>query len=208
MEERRSRDVVARIEALASGFVALLALLISAYTVYLQRIQLKAALWPRVEVEMVHPDDTHFTISLKNKGVAPAEIRAVRVAVAGEATTDWKDWIVRMAKKQGASLDTTGSISLFSVEGEVLAAGEDYEVFKTDSPEIIAMVRADEDTRIEVCFCSTLDDCWLTDDDRTSPVEHCPIYATKFLGIPPRPPKGDRKPKRPEDAPDAARDAR
>ena len=95
-----------RLEALASGFVALLALLLSAYTVYIQRQQLKVQAWPRLTLEDdaqpgPSPGEIKYTVSVKNRGVAPAEVRAMRVAFDGEDVTDWRDWFAHIKRKHG-----------------------------------------------------------------------------------------------------------
>jgi hypothetical protein len=187
---RRVSDLGARLGALASGFVAVLALVISAYTVYLQRQQLKAQLWPRVLIEAARTDHDHFTVSLKNRGVAPAEVRAFRLTVAGEYTTDWFDWLKRIGLKQGVQEIEGGSFSMNAPEGEVIGVGEDLEIFKTDSLQAISLALADDDTAMSLCYCSVLDDCWVYDAPAgeakatTTPVERCPTYPTAFVGAP------------------------
>src|SRR5271168_5107536 len=95
-----------RLEALASGFVACLALLVSAYTVYIQRQQLKVQVWPRLapfsEGQVgSNTSEVHISFGLKNRGVAPAEVRSVQVTFDGEAMPDWKAWFERAKRKQG-----------------------------------------------------------------------------------------------------------
>ena len=69
---RRSRRLGLRMELIVSGTVGLLALFVSAYTVYIQRQQLKVQAWPRLTFESDSqpgdtPSDVRFSLSLRNR---------------------------------------------------------------------------------------------------------------------------------------------
>jgi hypothetical protein len=183
-----------RIEALASGFVPMLALILSAYTVYIQRQQLKVQAWPRlaVETDTQHgssPDELHVTLTLKNRGVAPAEIRSVRVGYAGDDVSNWPDWLAHIARKHGVA----GAVHLTKAgnpAGEILGVGEEYVLMATDSARTAALLTLDDDPNMSFCYCSVLDDCWVLDLPRgsapvtTTPVARCPTYPTGFTAWP------------------------
>jgi hypothetical protein len=183
-----------RFEALASGLVAMLALVISAYTVYVQRQQLKVQAWPRLTVVSevrpgTNPGEMHVTFSLKNRGVAPAEVRAMRLTFAGEDMTDWQQWLARIKEKH----DLSGALPLSRVSpaplGEIIGVGDEYILFAADSARTAAaIISATDDTSMAFCYCSVLDDCWLLDlppgasSPVTRSVERCLRYDTKFVG--------------------------
>ena len=53
------------------------------------------------------------------------------------------------------------------------------------------MMTASDETSLSICYCSVLEDCWILDapgggDATTTPVAHCPTYATKFVARGPR----------------------
>src|SRR5262249_33862636 len=80
---RRDWDGVA---AVIAAFVGLLALLVSGYTAYLQRQQVRAQVWPYLEPGM---SGSKREVILFNKGVGPAIIRSVQVLVDGKPQRNW-----------------------------------------------------------------------------------------------------------------------
>jgi hypothetical protein len=78
-----------RYEAVIATFVGLCALCVSAYTAYIQRQQVRAAVWPILEFDSSNAPDIHF--NLANKGVGPVIIRHVIVKVDGQPVRNWKE---------------------------------------------------------------------------------------------------------------------
>jgi hypothetical protein len=199
MEERqrarRSPRWSRRLEVLLSGTVGLLALFVSAYTVYIQRQQLKIQAWPRLTIVGEStpgpgPNDFTLTLSLKNRGVAPAEVRSMRVTVADEPVTDWVDWLNRSARKQGAG-DHFPKFGMWEAPvSSVISVGGESPLFTTTSPDIISVLVGDRATAMSVCYCSVLDDCWMYESslsgsaDMTLPVARCPKETVRFTGKP------------------------
>src|SRR5205807_9429834 len=66
-----------RYDAVIATFVGLCALCVSGYTAYIQRQQVRAAVWPILQFDSSNAPDIHFTLA--NKGVGPAIIRNVIV---------------------------------------------------------------------------------------------------------------------------------
>ena len=71
-----------RYDAIIATLVGLCALCVSAYTAYVQRQQVRAAVWPILEFDSSNAPDIHFTLA--NKGVGPAIIRHVIVMADGQ----------------------------------------------------------------------------------------------------------------------------
>src|ERR1700759_5115006 len=80
---RREWDGLA---AVIAAFVGLLALGVSGYTAWLQRQQVRAQVWPYLEVG-VSPAKREVT--LYNKGVGPALLRSGQLFVAGKPQKNW-----------------------------------------------------------------------------------------------------------------------
>lgn len=81
---------------MVSGAVGLLAIFVAAYTVYVQRQQLKVQAWPRLALEYdlqsgANRDESQLTLSLTNRGFAPAEVRQMHVVVGGTKVTNYLD---------------------------------------------------------------------------------------------------------------------
>jgi hypothetical protein len=187
----KARTLAWRLESLASGFVALLALFISAYTVYINRQQMKAQTWPRlVERTDGSLQDGRWSLFLRNNGVAPAEIRAVRVSIGGVDVPTWRAYARRIAEMRGVV--GRGEFSFAhegALVGEVIAPGQEITVFTTGSLSTVAHIEAVSDQGdLDICYCSMLDDCWEYRDDgdnekTTRVVPRCAPYPVPFVGF-------------------------
>jgi len=162
-EERETRGA-SRYDAVIATFVGLCALCVSGYTAYVQRQQVRAAVWPILEFGSSNAPDIHF--SLANKGVGPAIIRHVIVNVDGQPVRNWKEALGKMLGP-GEHL-----FSESDMRDRVLAAGESMTVFtpcdsennplKFDksNPVWVQMNKERNRVTVEICYCSTLGECW------------------------------------------------
>src|SRR5437763_11032103 len=119
-EEKETRRA-SRYDAVIATLVGFLALGVSAYTAYVQRQQVRAAVWPILEFDSSNAPDIHFTLA--NKGIGPAIIRHVVVRVDGQAVRNWKEAFERILG-HGEHL---GSES--DMRGHGVAVGEAMTVF-------------------------------------------------------------------------------
>jgi hypothetical protein len=76
-EEKETR-AASRYETVIATLIGLLAVSVAAYTAYMQRQQVRAAVWPILEFDSGN-GPIHFTLA--NKGVGPAIIKHVIVKV-------------------------------------------------------------------------------------------------------------------------------
>ena len=153
-----------RYDAVIATLVGLCALCVSAYTAYVQRQQVRAAVWPILEFDSSNAPDIHFTLA--NKGVGPAIIRHVIVRVDGQPVRNWREALERILGP-GEHL---GSES--DMRGHVFAAGESRTVFTPHDPENnplnfdksnplwVKMNKERFRVMVEICYCSTLDERW------------------------------------------------
>jgi len=190
-EERETRGA-SRYDAVIATFVGVCALCVSGYTAYMQRQQVRAAVWPILEFDSGNQPDIHFTLS--NKGVGPAIIRHVIVTVDGQPVKNWRE---ALEKLLGPG---THWFSESDMNGHVLSANESMTVLTpTQDPEgtPIAHNRSDPlwmevnkaraRLAVEICYCSTLGECWtlrsggLTGAGATTETSRCPTSsATSF----------------------------
>src|SRR5437660_7763400 len=87
MRDQRETRGASRYDAVIATLVGFLALCVSGYTAYMQRQQVRAAVWPILEFYSSNAPDIHFTLA--NKGVGPAIIRHVMVKVDGQPVKTW-----------------------------------------------------------------------------------------------------------------------
>ena len=86
-QRRRNWDALA---AVIASFIGLLALAVSGYTAYVQREQLRAQVWPRLQITSSNVDPaTGWYVT--NQGTGPARVIAMRVVVDGVPVTTWDD---------------------------------------------------------------------------------------------------------------------
>lgn len=167
---RRDWDALA---AVIASFIGLLALAVSAYTAYVQREQLRAQVWPRLEIDYTN-NEPDLSWHVFNRGTGPARVIAVRVMVGDALVTSWGGAREAAGYVDG-ELTTTSSIT-----ESVLPAGRD-----------VTLVRAGQDPpsqtrfrellsggkhalKVTICYCSVLNDCWVTTEQARPPIEPSP----------------------------------
>jgi hypothetical protein len=189
-EQRETRGA-SRYDAVIATFVGLCALCVSGYTAYVQRQQVRAAVWPILEFGSSNAPDIHFTLA--NKGVGPAIIRNVIMKVDGEPVKNWYEVLDRLVgpgKHPGSEND---------MNGRVFAPGESMTIFAPFDPDgkPIAFDKSNplwmklnkerERVTVEICYSSTLGECWTlraggpTSASTTAETRRCPSpSATSF----------------------------
>lgn len=187
-EEQRARGVI-RLETIIATFVGICALAVSGYTAYVQRQQVRATVWPILQFSTSNAPNVSF--ALDNKGVGPAIIRHVLVTVDGRPVQNWHEALQAMlGPGEHKFLES-------DMSNQVLSAGESMNVLVPYNPDgsLVAVeqsnplsVQMDEARRhvgVEICYCSTLGECWTlrSDSKGSSTVETrtCPDRsATTF----------------------------
>jgi hypothetical protein len=148
--------------AVIAAFIGLLALLVSAYTAYLQRKQAKAQVWPWVQLFRYGSDGT---FGAENTGIGPARVRAVRVTVDGRPVREWGDVM--------KAIGYPGGYSQSQISGRVLPPGSRVDILDASKGEERRKMfdqvtryffddRAEHRIGLVLCYCSVLDDCWMT----------------------------------------------
>ncbi len=163
-----------RLAAIASGFVAALALAVSTYNVYLQRQQVRAQVWPRLQ--WTYSDFEGFSYDVQNSGVGPAEVESVRVTVDGKAVPNWNEVLRLATGEDRPHLDSF-------INGKVLSPGAEITPLKiANGADADAMRAAQKRVGIEICYCSSLRDCWLLSGEltRVREVPRCIAYPDAF----------------------------
>jgi hypothetical protein len=171
-----------RYETFIATFIALLAVCVAGYTVYMQRQQVRAAVWPILEFDSSNGPDIHFTLS--NKGVGPAIIRHVIVRVDDQPAKNWNEVLDKLI---GPGKDR---YSESYMSGHVLAPNESMTVFTphdvegnalTDrsNPLWVEMSKDRGRVSVEICYSSTLGECWILRDTglaagTTTETSRCP----------------------------------
>jgi hypothetical protein len=187
--EQRATRSASRYDAVIATLVGLCALGVSGYTAYMQRQQVRAAVWPILEFGYSNHPDIHFILA--NKGVGPAIIRHVIVKADDRPVIDWSDALEKLVGP-GEHRYSESDMS-----GRVLAAGESMTVLTPQDPEgnpiafdrsnplYVQMNKDRQRVEVEICYCSALGDCWTLRAGKaastTTETRRCPSpSATSF----------------------------
>ena len=160
------------VAALIAALIGVIALLVSGYTAYIQRQQVRAQVWPHLLVGNYDPE---HAIGVLNKGVGPAIVRSVRVFIDGKPQRTWKTAF------EALGLPSRG-LTISTISNNVISAGERVVALTVKDEASYGNFRDELGRRfgIEICYCSTLGECW-TYSDRTGgerasdrAIDHCP----------------------------------
>jgi len=161
-EENETRAAT-RYETIIATFIALLAVGVAGYTAYMQRQQVRAAVWPILEFDS---SNGPIRFTLANKGVGPAIIKHVILKVDNRPVKNWAEVLEKIlgpGYHPGEESD---------MSGRVFAAGESIAVFtphdEAQNPipfdkSNLLWAKLDTDrsrVTVEICYCSTLGECW------------------------------------------------
>src|SRR5437868_1227887 len=116
-------DRATRYDAIIATLVGVSALVVSSYTAYIQHQQVRAQVYPIVELGIGFSDE-EVHVDLSNKGSGPALIRNVLLSVAGQPIHNWVELVTRAVGKEHDSRD----LSYYSFGRSVIAAGEHIRV--------------------------------------------------------------------------------
>lgn len=169
----RSWDALAAVLAAGIGF---LALVVSGYTAYIQRQQVRAQVWPYL---IAGNDDGNDSIFVYNKGVGPAIVKTAQVFIDGKPRPDWAHVLTALGLPERGYSQSTLNPGVISAGEQVrvihLADEDRWKIFRDAAAERMAL---------DICFCSTLDECWMYSDRHpvgykaiaqlVHPVDRCP----------------------------------
>lgn len=180
MAGRDNADTSRRFDSkgtIVAALIGFLALLVSGYTAYVQRQQVRAQVWPWL---VAGNDDHEHSIDVYNKGAGPAVIRTVQVFVDNKPYTSWNDVL------EALRIEKPRPYSQTTINPNVLTPGEHVQIVKFPDEDLWKRFRAAASAHLtmDVCFCSTLDECWMYSDRNlvgfklstrlVNPVDECP----------------------------------
>ncbi|HEY2799089.1 MAG TPA: hypothetical protein VGI85_00715 [Chthoniobacterales bacterium] len=169
----KKRAHISRYETIIATLVGVSAVFVSGYAAYVQRQQVRAAVWPILQYDT--SDEQMIRFSRHNKGFGPAVIRHVTIRVDGHPVRNWNEAFQRLVGP--GKYKFSGS----SMKGHVLSAGEGMDVLVPHNPDGTQLKietagplwsRLNKDryrVEVEICYCSTLGECWtLRSDSKTN----------------------------------------
>ena len=178
-----------RYDAVIATLVGLCALCVSAYTAHVQRQQVRAAVWPILEFDS---SNGPIQFTLANKGVGLAIIKHVSVKVDDQPVKNWAEVLEKIlgpGYHPGEESDMSGrvfsageSMNVFTPHGEA----NNPIPFEKSNPLWAKLNTGRSRVTVEICYCSTLDECWTLRAGGSTPsitteTRRCPTpSATSF----------------------------
>jgi len=171
--------------AIIASLVGFLALLVAGYTAYVQRYtaeiqnkQVQAQVWPYL---ISGNNDLTQSLVVNNKGTGPAIVRSVQVRMNGTPQRDWNQLVANMGLPPHSFFQAT-------INREVLSPGEELQIIRFSDKALWQRFKDAALNRmsIDICFCSTLGECWISSNKnligppsmplqlRVKPVGQCP----------------------------------
>jgi hypothetical protein len=163
MPDHKASRGASRYDAVIATLVGFLALCVSGYTAYMQRQQVRAAVWPILEFDT---SNGPIRFTLANKGVGPAIIKSAVVRVDDQPVKTWyeaMDKILGPGKNTGEESDMTAHVFSAGESLDVFTPhGDDGNPVKFDrSNPVWTQLNSDRNrVTVEICYCSTLGECW------------------------------------------------
>lgn len=162
---RFDRDLVVSFAAVAISLCALGASLVQTMVM---RAQQHASVWPRLTVSL-DGDSAHFTLSVRNAGVGPAQVVWAQASFDGRPVDGWPallDHALDAAPGLPAGEEMRADLSMGSVSGNVLVPGEASRVFAVEGRAARPLLAVAARIGLRACYCSVYDRCWRLDEPR------------------------------------------
>lgn len=182
MPEEKATRGASRYDVVIATIVGFLALCVSAYTAYMQRQQVRAAVWPILEFDS---SNGPIQFTLANKGVGPAIIKHVIVRVDDQPVKNWYEALGKIlgpGYHPGEEADMSGHVFSANESRNVFTPHDDANQplnFDRSNP-LWAKLNTDRArVTVEICYSSTLGECWTLRaggkaPSTTTPTGQCP----------------------------------
>lgn len=161
--------------------VSIFALAIGAWQTRLMQTQARASVWPHLEVGYTYNsnvDENGFIWRIDNNGVGPARIETVTLTLDGKPMQNWPQVLQALGFKGERRVSTT------SLAGEVIPPSLNREtaietIRVNERETALVFKNAVDRFRMDICYCSVYDDCWVAhwQKTRVDPVARCDATA-------------------------------
>lgn len=158
------------ITAISAVFIGVCAIGVSLYETSLIRQAQKGSVWPALGGGYSYNQDG-FSYLLENSGVGPAIIEYIILSVDDEPVDTWSQFFEKL------DVDVTNYL-VTQASGRIISPQSTVDILFIPPSKIIDQI-ADQQSRVkvEVCYCSVYDDCWINNSlaDRAKEVADCNV---------------------------------
>jgi predicted nucleic acid-binding Zn finger protein len=161
------------IVALFAVIIGICTMFVYIYQAKIMSKQMHAAAWPYVEANITTSSHL-FEINVKNKGVGPAIIKKVGIALDSQKFSDTKSNLDSIA--QILTGNRTLLTSYTNLASRVMSPGDNILFLEVkDSTNVMVLLGAlqKHKLQLEICYCSVYDECWLLADGKLEPCDSC-----------------------------------
>ncbi|HEV7491353.1 MAG TPA: hypothetical protein VGO25_11135 [Rhodanobacteraceae bacterium] len=176
-EMRNRRPMLSNITSGVALSVSVFALALGAWQTRLMQSQARASVWPYLSIGYTFNSDTDqnaFIWRIDNNGVGPARVQRVSLTLDGRPMKHWTEVLIALGFKGKLHLSTS------SAAGEVIPPSLNREtaieaIHINDRDVGTAFKNAVERFKMDICYCSVYDDCWIAhwQMSKVDPVERC-----------------------------------
>lgn len=142
--------------AFAAIFVSTATLFVYIYQARIMQTQQQVAVWPYVEW-LPSWGDHGLYLEVSNKGIGPALVKKVTIRLDGKELQNLSEMFNILTDS------TFQEYGYSTIQGRVIAAGEQMRVFEIGDKAIADRIRAElmkRNFEYEICYCSVFNDCW------------------------------------------------
>jgi hypothetical protein len=155
-----SRTLIAEWASLAAIAISALALALGIYQTRLMQTQARASVWPYLALGFRYNADG-FSLYVRNNGVGPAAVRSVHVSIDDRPARHWSD-VLQPILPQVDSIEMQVSALKGVVIPPSLNRETDVDAMSLKAGAVAdAMFKAANRLKIDVCYCSIYDECWI-----------------------------------------------
>ena len=191
------------IPAVVGIFIATLALYAALNESDAVRKQQQASVWPHLQIDRTNittDANTGISMSISNRGIGPARVRAVNVRLDGQEVDNWTELFEKLQPEASGFFprnDSNIGKSVLVPDGTVVVIDVNTGFFSTynlDDRDGVATIEETEGLvlglrdafrtdriEMELCYCSVFDDCWhVSSVERDpTPVRNCAVYSNE-----------------------------
>ena len=159
--------------------VSVFALAVGAWQTRLMQSQARASVWPYLSIGYSYTNDIDkngFVWQVDNNGVGPARVQSVTLSLDGKPLRHWND-VLDAFRASGRINSATTSLS-----GAVIPPNTNRETtiaaIRIHDSKVAAQFKdAVGRFRMDVCYCSVYDECWIAhwQQTRIDPVGQCRV---------------------------------
>ena len=164
--------------------VSVFALAIGTWQTRLMQSQSRASVWPYLSIGYTYTSGAEtngFIWTIDNNGVGPALVRSTTLTLDGKPMRNWDEVLTALGTAKRANMATT------SFAGSVIPPNTNRETtvaaIRVDDREVAGLLKgAIERFRMDICYCSIYDDCWVAhwQNWRADAVDRCPAESVPF----------------------------